>query len=85
MKSTDPVKRPRAMRSNRADHVVGDAAGQTVGTGSSTAQGGDWLAEMSAGRQEGAAPQPEPGVPIATRSPGDRRRGRAVESKRGQQ
>lgn len=83
MKSSDPTKRPPSVRANRADHVVGNAAGQTAGTGSGTQPNSDWMAEMSPGGP-GVATDPAAGVPVTTRTPGDRSRGRSVESKRGQ-
>lgn len=60
--------------------VVGDAAGATPGSGSGTTASSDWLAEI----KQVPGTDPRQGVPVATRSKGDRHRGRAVESKRGQ-
>lgn len=59
--------------------VVGQAAAAQPGQAEAPA-GGDWLAEIT------RAPEVKPadGVPVATRSRGDTRRGRATESKRGQ-
>ena len=66
------------VHSGPADHVVGNAAAQTPGSGADAdaAPGGDWLGEIT----EPAAPPP--GVPISTRDKNDKSRGRAIESKR---
>ena len=64
------------MHSGPADHVVGDAAASSPGTGTSTESGGDWLGEIT----EPAAPPAS--VPVTTRTKGDKRRGQALESKR---
>ena len=76
------LRRPKGpVHSGPADHVVGQAAAQTPGTGGSgtgadAAPGGDWLGEIT----EPAAPPA--GVPVNTRTKGDKSRGRALESKR---
>ncbi len=59
--------------------VVGQAAEATPGADDAGPAGGDWLGEIT-----GRAPtDPRQGVPAATRTKGDRQRGRAVESRRG--
>ncbi len=72
------TRSPGPVHSGRADHVVADSTARTPGTGTDTTPSSDWLGEIT----EPAAPAE--GVPIATRSKVDKRRGRAVESKRGQ-
>jgi hypothetical protein len=69
-------RRSAPVHSGPADHVVGDAAAQSPGTGTRSASGGDWLGEIT----EPAAPPP--GEPVATRAKVDRRRGQAIESRR---
>jgi hypothetical protein len=77
MKTLRPARDKRPVHSGPADHVVGQAAARTPGSGADDGPvGGDWLSEIT----EPAAPPP--GVPIATRAKGDRNRGRAIESKR---
>lgn len=61
--------------------VVGEAAAATPGTGTDTTPSSDWLGEITSTPEA----DPKDGVPVSTRTKGDRRRGRSVESKRGQQ
>jgi hypothetical protein len=78
-------KRPSPVHSGRADHVAGEAAAQTVGTGTDTQPSSDWLAEreQTPPGVGGQPAQPAQGVPLTTRRRGDHQRGKAVESKRG--
>ena len=80
-RSLQPVRRAGAAPTSgpplpaATNHAVSDAASSAAGP----APGVDWLAELALPPQ--AKPQ---GVPVSTRAPGDMRRGRAIESKRGQ-
>lgn len=67
--------------SGAAAHVVGNAASASPGTGTDTTESGDWMAERVMSPDQA----PEEGVPVSTASPRGLRRGKAVESKRGQQ
>ncbi|MDQ2779947.1 MAG: hypothetical protein M3Y32_10365 [Pseudomonadota bacterium] len=67
--------------SGAAQHVVGNAASASPGTGTDTTESADWMAERLV--SPGAAPAA--GTPVDTGSPRGLRRGKAVESKRGQQ
>ncbi len=85
------VPKPRGQAAVR--HVVGNAAAAGAGSGNDTAKSSDWLGGMT-GASGAAAPAPrgenasataaERGVDVSTEPAGATRKGRAVESKRGQ-
>ena len=64
-----------------AQHVVGNAASASPGTGTDTMESSDWMAE----RVISPDAAPEGGAPVDTGSPRGLRRGKAIESKRGKQ
>ncbi len=79
--------KPTGLRSSSGNlKVIGDAASASPGTETDTEDGGDWMAERITGPEDlpadGAGAVP--GVPVSTRSPRGTRRGKAIESKRGQ-
>ncbi|MEO5733374.1 MAG: hypothetical protein ABIN96_16415 [Rubrivivax sp.] len=79
---------PTGLRSSNGNlKVVGDAASAGPGTGNDTEDGGDWMAERITGPEDLPADETgaAAGVPVSTRSPQGTRRGKAIESKRGQQ
>jgi len=82
------ARKPRGpVHSGPADHVVGNAAAATPGTGTDTTPSSDWMAEMSldpakVARESATGTSSPLGVPVETQVPGDRHKGQAIESKR---
>lgn len=78
-----PPTRSKPLPAGPASHAASDAATRTPGTGTDTQGSSDWLAEaMNVPGGPASRPQAPEGVPIATRGKRERRRGRAIESKR---
>lgn len=81
------IHKPTGLRESSGNmKVVGNAASASPGAGTDTENGGDWMEERILSPEDLPDQEtgPAAGVPVSTGSPRGTRKGKTIESKRGQ-